>query len=462
LEVAVMTPYTFQVLTDKAGNYTYYWSFGDNSSVGITNISKITHTYASLGNYNLRVTVSNKYGNSSKSIQVKAGSPKNNINKTVNEKLAKITRIEANLSLTDAFVKAELEKKVNISDWRSIINSLKKRYDDCGKTNPCSDKEYTDIMSNLLSINIPDSLGISQRIGSYAAYPNEKQINFAALENFGAGTIKEGKEEEYTQASSAWFTENLVMTAESKTYALYTGENWQDLLTEMKITLTPKKESVSNIYLIINGNPQEIKVNNENLKSYENAAGIVIDELNSAKTIEIIYPTKITPGNFPVSISTEFSALPVKPDVEPCNSNKKCEKDLGETSKNCKNDCKPWGLILLIIGIVIFIGFVIYIILQEWYKRYYESSLFPQKNNLFNLINFMNTSQTQGIKKSEIFEKLKEHGWTGEQLRFAWNKLHGKRTGMWEIPLFKWAENKEVRKELEQRKKSLSRTPNQF
>jgi hypothetical protein len=33
LEVAVMTPYTFQVLTDKAGNYTYYWSFGDNSSV---------------------------------------------------------------------------------------------------------------------------------------------------------------------------------------------------------------------------------------------------------------------------------------------------------------------------------------------------------------------------------------------------------------------------------------------
>ena len=63
----------------------------------------------------------------------------------------------------------------------------------------------------------------------------------------------------------------------------------------------------------------------------------------------------------------------------------------------------------------------------------------------------MNNSHNQGLHRSEIIKKLKEMGWKGEKLTFAWKKLNGQRTGMWEIPIFKWVENREVKRELQKR-----------
>ena len=38
-----------------------------------------------------------------------------------------------------------------------------------------------------------------------------------------------------------------------------------------------------------------------------------------------------------------------------------------------------------------------------------------------------------------------------KSLNYVWKKLHVKRTGMWEIPILKWVENNQVKKELEKR-----------
>jgi len=48
---------------------------------------------------------------------------------------------------------------------------------------------------------------------------------------------------------------------------------------------------------------------------------------------------------------------------------------------------------------------------------------------------------------------LKEKGWAGEQIIYAYKKYKGQRTGMWEIPIFKFVEKNRVKKELETRKK---------
>ena len=64
----------------------------------------------------------------------------------------------------------------------------------------------------------------------------------------------------------------------------------------------------------------------------------------------------------------------------------------------------------------------------------------------------MNTAEHQHLSKIEIFKKLRERKWSAEQLNYAWNKLHGLRTGMWEIPVFRYFENKKLREELEKRK----------
>ena len=151
-------------------------------------------------------------------------------------------------------------------------------------------------------------------------------------------------------------------------------------------------------------------------------------------------------------MTTSFSKLSIgvgPPDV--CNGNKVCEKTRGEDSKNCKSDCKPWGRIILYIVLLLFAGFWGYIGLQEWYKRYYENHLFKNKTDLFNLINFMNNAINQGLEKGYILRSLEKLRWKREQVIYAFNKFKGKRTGMWEIPLFKWVENKKVKEEISKR-----------
>ncbi|GAG37460.1 unnamed protein product, partial [marine sediment metagenome] len=240
---------------------------------------------------------------------------------------------------------------------------------------------------------------------------------------------------------------------ESKTYSFYFDDSTQqDLISYVKITLKPKQD-LDEFYFVINEDSSNMKFNGDvNTKDVNSATAIIFSELSKSesKTIEFLYPKKLS-LNLPFYISPEFKNLQVRPVVGVCNNNKRCEKELGETSKNCRTDCKPLGrTVFLLIGLFV-IAFIIYIMIQEWYKRHYESALFPNKNHLFNLINFMSNSINQGLKKSEVFGKLKQIGWVNEKLGYAWKKLHGKRTGMWEVPLFKFVENKRVQRELERR-----------
>ena len=51
----------------------------------------------------------------------------------------------------------------------------------------------------------------------------------------------------------------------------------------------------------------------------------------------------------------------------------------------------------------------------------------------------------------DIKDKLKTMKWSGEQINYVFKKIDGKRTGMWEIPLFKFRENKKVKQEIEKK-----------
>ena len=48
-----------------------------------------------------------------------------------------------------------------------------------------------------------------------------------------------------------------------------------------------------------------------------------------------------------------------------------------------------WLLFVILILILLILVLVVYIFLQEWYKRKYESHLFKNKDELYNLINFV-------------------------------------------------------------------------
>ena len=47
---------------------------------------------------------------------------------------------------------------------------------------------------------------------------------------------------------------------------------------------------------------------------------------------------------------------------------------------------------------------------------------------------------------------MKKYRWKREQIIYAFKKLTGKRTGMWEIPIFRRFERKKIIKELKKRR----------
>ena len=95
------------------------------------------------------------------------------------------------------------------------------------------------------------------------------------------------------------------------------------------------------------------------------------------------------------------------------------------------------AIFILIIFLLVIIGIITYIILQEWYKKKYENYLFKNRNDLYNLISYVQSSKKKELKNKEIFDKLKKSGWKPEQVNYVMKKYSGKRTGMPEIPIGK-------------------------
>ena len=82
---------------------------------------------------------------------------------------------------------------------------------------------------------------------------------------------------------------------------------------------------------------------------------------------------------------------------------------------------------------ILFLAAIIWVILQIWYTRKYENYLFKDRNNLYNLVNYIETEKKKEMGEKDIISKLKKSGWTSEQLRYALRKYAGKETGLPQI-----------------------------
>lgn len=454
---AAFVPTNFIVhLSETQNNLEYVWDFGDKSMKEVSDTNQMKHIYTSTGEYSVKVTVRNSAGNSSKTFPVKVIPPEEAILEILEEYKGRIVVLKSQISSLPEWVKREVEKKLDIDGMEEEIKIYEEQYE-----RAFNEDSYVNLMKNLLEFKVPSSLTTSKQIPKGALFLSKDQLNLEILESLGAGRIDE--EEDYDTIINTWLATSLDASIESKTYALEYDGVKEDFISYIKVTLEPY-ENLGEVYFIVNGPPYEIIFNDEsNTQDIgERAKVIIFNELAETKTIEFLYPRGIEIGNFPIYIAPEFKELDFGVKTEICNFNDICEKELKENYKNCRNDCKPYLLMILFLMGLIFVFLIVYIALQEWYKRHYESKLFPDKNQLFNLINFINNSLNQGLKKSNIFSKLKDLDWNNEQLKYAWNKFHGKRTGMWEIPVFKWVENKQVKRELKKRQNLLIQTAPQI
>src|SRR3989339_291410 len=152
----------------------------------------------------------------------------------------------------------------------------------------------------------------------------------------------------------------------------------------------------------------------------------LVQEESGYIVIELIDPSyEIV---FSTTENVDFTNLPlfISPALERLN--------LEEEVKLAEEKKFKLFLFMFILFLLIILGIVAYIILQEWYKKKYEDYLFKNKNHLFNLINYIQNAKQSGMSDQDITLNLKKEGWTMEQITYVLRKYAGKRTGMVEIP----------------------------
>ncbi len=410
---AAAYPTTFEVTVESEGNITEYkWEFGDNHNE-TTSTNKITHTYESKDKYKLKVTVKDaNQRSSSRVFDIDVGSPKEIINKLLEKMLEDLSNVKEQIKEFPLFFQNSLESNLDIKLSEEKLSEIQQ-----ANAIAVSEMEYSSILKELLKLDIPESITISMNADSISYYPDETNINLDILKIIGGGDYDASDEDKYIEAIFGWNQENIETKITFKELSAKYEYSEEPLLKTFELNINKKNET-SNPYLILR------QIDNLEFKedySERNESGyIYINLIDDQTTITFSTTEDVSFIDLPLFISPSINELSI---IEIPN-----EKD---------EQLLKIAIFILILFLLVVVGIVTYIILQEWYKKKYENYLFKNRNDLYNLISYTQSSKKKGIKNKEIFNKLKKSGWKSEQISYVMQKYLGKKIGMPEIPVGK-------------------------
>lgn len=420
---------TFEVVTNY--NITSSkWNFGDGT-IEETKGKKITHAYTESKTYNVEVEiVRNDNVIAIKSFSITAGNAKESADRTIKKYKARLANITKQTDGFPAWVGKEIKKAINFSELGSSLNKLESSFKSAN-----SDEEYEKIMNELLALRFPSSISIGKR---------GKLPLAIGFENIDAKYYKEMIGEENLSSDKlknlivGWFNKNYKTDADFEQISVFREGSAETLASKFKIDISPN-EGAENGYLFIDYPYESIDFQADyGQKAMADGSATYIPIKSESKSIEFLIINEISVDELGAYIApTRAFAI---------DNREICEANDPECAVPF-----PWGRLLFWLGISLFGVLVIYIILQEWYKRKYEYHLFKNAHDLYNLINFIYNSRVSGLTDRDIRKKLNEVGWKGEKITYAFKKIDGRRTGMWEIPLFKVFENRRVKQEIVKR-----------
>jgi PKD repeat protein len=408
------------------------WDFGDGSAPVVVSGGKVNHRYIDSKKYDLEVEVTRKDGKSaSKIFKIIAGNPKESANVTIKEYKKNMAIIDSQIEDLSSWIREDVRIIIAYGQLSNRIFELENSFSIAE-----SDEDYTKVMNGLLELDVPSSVfySVQSIVPISVGYEN---IYERYVEEISGEEVKNS--EELRKNIVGWIEKNYDINIESKVVSTLIDGEKEDLLTEFSFDIVPKKGGEGNLF--IDYPFESIDFQQEyGQRSVGEGAGTAILISGSGKIVNFFIKGRIDVRTLGAYISPEimgFSNIEKKPFCFP--GDKDCEPQF------------PRAKFIIWIGILLVVVLIVYVILQEWYKKHYEGHLFKDKNELYNLINFIYNSRTAGLKDIEISKKLRKVGWKKEKIRYAFKKIDGKRTGMWEIPLFKWSENRKVAKEIEKR-----------
>ena len=410
--VMAALPTKFTAEIDKFGSavpiISYVWDFGDNQTI-TTTTNNATYTYNGLGSYTLSLTITDAQGQTStKSFVVEVATPKKAVNTLLSRNAKNLNSIKLTIDGLSPFERDSLNSVLNFANLEEQLSVVQQE-----NATAISDDDYISIMSELVLLEIPSSIDITKSVDSILFYPPRESINLNILQKVGGGDYI-GNEEKYIDAVVAWELINTKTMLSSKEFTANYENNNEEILNTFELSINddaplegsylimPKfenlffaqdysqKEEGSNIHMQINGGEKVIFSTTENIEFAE-------------------LPAFISPPLSKLSIQRGF---------------------IIDTEKISKQT-----LIILVVLLVTFLGFIIYLVMQQWYKKKYENYLFKNRNDLYNLVSYIQNMKKQGVDDRKVSGGLKKSGWNSEQVTYIIKKYYGKRTGMFEIPL---------------------------
>jgi hypothetical protein len=402
----------FAGITSKFNITEYHWNFGDNHAEKSSN-NQITHTYKERGNYNITLTVKDLKGKTAlKNFSVEISSASEIVPSLLGNATENAKTIEEEIKEKfTGFTKTSIENAIDIEgikDKLLVLKGLKEKATD--------ELEWEKILEELLVLNIPKSLSETASGKGIYFYPEEDVINLDILKTIGEGSYAIGKEEAYRKAILSY--EDIETTLSFKEISSNYDDHQERTLIIFDLSI--KNIGTEPVYFIIKDIDNLLFKTDYSLTEREGYYYLLINDTN---THNITFSTtrEINFLNLPVFISPSLREI-IPADI---------------IDYNDEEDGSKWITFTIIVFFVIIGIFVVYLILQIWYRKNYENYLFKNKNNLYNLLNYIKSSKDKKIKDKEIEESLKKVGWNSEQIRYAMKKYHGKNTGMPEIPIKK-------------------------
>jgi len=399
---AVKFPTTFKVTTTGKNITGYNWNFGDGVTE-TTATNTIKHTYSALGTYTLKITINSLKGSLSKNFNVTVGPASEIVPSLLSEADSSVENIKNKIKNFSQFEQDSIESTLNLS---SVEETLGRLNDEALAA--VSESDYEAILAELLKINLPVTVAKTATSEGVVFYPTASNINLDALKEIGGGNYTAGKDDQYKEAILGWYNnyiENSLIYSEIS--LIYDDREEPLKLFNMHII----KKGTDSAYLIIK-DMDKFFLQNE--QEYSEKDGYFYTDLNGGKDIAFsTTETEIDFVNVPMFISPALNNLVIVEITSPKKIN--------------------WTLPVIIIVIIILIALTLWVILQIWYTKKYENYLFKDRNQLYNLVNYIGDAKKKNENDSNISSKLKKSGWTSEQVRYALRKYERRNTGLPEI-----------------------------
>lgn len=395
----------------------YTWKFSDDNIIKTTQIGKIKHTFNSTGEYSLEITVKDSLERiAKKTFQITVQKPEEAIAFRYNKLKSNLIKVEQDINQYPAFVKKQISETLRLEEKSEKLNYYLRQ-------NSSADtlEKKNAVLEGLLNLTIPEGITTTTKANT-SFFPKIEKINLEILKEIGQSQYNASRSEEYREQILLWQYENVDIHVE------YTGiseinEGEQKYLLGYYFVSPSKKETSLDPYVIVKKMEGFKQDPLASFSLIEKTGYYYFSLINAKKDFYFIATEGVDFLDLPLFVSPSFRYIELSEDIPTPDGD-------GPFYGKIK-----WGWLTLVIILILIIAFGIYLFLQSWYKYKYETYLFKGRNNMYNLITFIEAQKKLNVSDSDIIKKLKSSGWNSEQVNYVINKYLGKRTGMVEIPI---------------------------